>query len=70
MLLASSLLFLVIIVVMTQRVSWKSLRWRERQRQVANMGADSFDLLRDSPLTGLGLGCWALTYWGTTVSGE
>jgi hypothetical protein len=27
------------------------------------------DLLGDSPFTGLGLGCWALARWGTTVLG-
>jgi O-Antigen ligase len=61
-------IFLVIVVVWT-RDSLNSLvggvsvsgRWKIWEKTVS--------LLSDSPLTGLGLGCWALARWGTTVLG-
>jgi O-antigen ligase len=61
-------IFLVIVVVWT-RHSLNSLvggasisgRWRIWEKTAS--------LLSDSPFTGLGLGCWALARWGTTVLG-
>ena len=61
-------IFLVIVVVWT-RNSLNSLvggvsisgRWHIWEKTAS--------LLSDSPFTGLGLGCWALARWGTTVLG-
>ncbi|MDM7999934.1 MAG: O-antigen ligase family protein [Dehalococcoidia bacterium] len=63
-----SVFFLAVVLVMT----WASLQ--------SLLAGDTFegrwpiwkttaDLLSDSPLTGLGLGCWAFERWGTTALG-
>ncbi|MBN2098380.1 MAG: O-antigen ligase family protein [Dehalococcoidia bacterium] len=65
---ALCLLFLVIIVVMT----WDSLNSLVHGVSVTGrcpIWEKTASLLADSPLTGLGLGCWALARWGTTVLG-
>jgi hypothetical protein len=61
-----SVLFLVIMVAMT----WDSLGSLFHGRSVEGrwpIWKTTADLLSDSPFTGLGLGCWALARWGTTV---
>ena len=61
-----SLLFLVIIVAMT----WDSLGSLFHGKSIDGrwpIWEDTASLLADSPLTGLGLGCWALTYWDTAI---
>lgn len=42
--------------------AWASIRSR------APIWDETVSLLATSPITGLGLGCWALSYWGTTAS--
>jgi hypothetical protein len=62
------LLFLVIVVAMT----WDSLGSLFNGRSVDGrwpIWDNTASLLAESPLTGLGLGSWALTYWGTPVLG-
>lgn len=65
---ALSLLFLVVIVEMT----WDSLTSLVHGVSISGrwpIWDNSASLLAESPLTGLGLGCWALTYWDTAILG-
>ena len=62
------LIFLVIAVAMT-RESLGSLFGGESIGGRSPIWDNTIELLSDTPLAGLGLGCWALTYWGTTVLG-
>jgi O-Antigen ligase len=61
-----SLVFLVIMVAVT----WDSLSSLFHGRSIEGrwpIWEKTADLLSKSPFTGLGLGCWALARWGTTV---
>lgn len=63
---AISLMFLVIILAMT----WDSLGSLAHGVSISGrwpIWENTASLLRESPFTGLGLGCWALTYWDTTI---
>ena len=58
--------FLAIITMMT----WDSLNSLVHGVSVSGrwpIWENTLDLLSESPLTGLGLGSWALTYWDTTI---
>jgi hypothetical protein len=60
------LIFLAIIVAMT----WDSLTSLVHGVSISGrwpIWEDTASLLSESPLAGLGLGCWALTYWDTTI---
>jgi len=62
------LFFFTVVLIMTwdslgSLFDWKSISGR------APIWEKTADLLSDSPFTGLGLGCWALAYWGTPVLG-
>jgi hypothetical protein len=62
------LLFITAVLVMT----WDSLESLFHWNSVSSrtpIWEKTTDLLSDSPFTGLGLGCWALAYWGTPVLG-
>jgi len=63
---AICLLFLITALVLTHE-SLKSLFTGESIRGRAPIWHDTIDMLKDSPLSGLGLGCWALTYYHSTV---
>jgi hypothetical protein len=60
------LVFLVIVVVWT-RDSLNSLVGGVSISGRMDIWKGTADLLGDSPVSGLGLGCWALTYWGSVV---
>lgn len=63
-----SLLFLAITVAMT----WDSLGSLFNGQSIDGrwpIWEKTMDLLSESPFAGLGLGCWALARWGTTVLG-
>jgi len=57
-------------IVITLVLTWDSLRsllaWDSITGRLPIWG-DTLDMLADAPLTGLGLGCWALTYHGTAA---
>jgi len=60
------LLFITAVLVMT----WDSLGSLFERTSISGrtpIWERTTDLLSDSPFTGLGLGCWALAYWGTPV---
>jgi hypothetical protein len=62
------LLFFTVVLIMT----WDSLRALFEWESISGrtpIWDKTADLLSDSPFTGLGLGCWALAYWGTPVLG-
>jgi len=65
---AFSLLFITVVLIMT----WDSLgslfEWTSISGRTP-IWDKTATLIGDSPFTGLGLGCWALTYWGTPVLG-
>ena len=58
---AICLLFFITALVLTHE-SLKSLLTGESVRGRTPIWHDTIDMLKDSPLSGLGLGCWALTY--------
>ena len=64
-------LFLIFVVMITA-MTWDSLASLFGGRSVEGrlpIWEKTIDLLSESSLTGLGLGCWALTYWGTAILG-
>ena len=63
---AICLLFFITALVLTHE-SLKSLVTGESVRGRTPIWHDTIDMLKDSPLSGLGLGCWALTYYHSTV---
>jgi O-antigen ligase len=62
------LLFFTVVLIMT----WDSLRALFEWESISGrtpIWDKTATLLSDSPFTGLGLGCWALAYWHTSVLG-
>jgi hypothetical protein len=62
------LLFFTVVLIMTWDSLGSLLEWNSISTRTP-IWENTTDLLSDSPFTGLGLGCWALAYWGTPVLG-